>query len=297
MWLKCTGNWGTYPVLYRDKIAGLWLWGSNPYYISQYVGIPMIVGTTLYYPTGYTFSGQDTYYLGTKWLWYSSLGWVITPCVGFNYKEYFETDKDGVVTWLGDIWWRRDNYGVYKPRGYHKDKSNERQDITITTGAVAGWAGSTIVGAHPITVPPPSGSNLPQIKYVGLKTYNVTWATIGDEEETTNHAGVFTETMLPLRNSQSVYSGCDGKTLWYDGTQWIISFAENVKNVNLGYWKRATIEGAFSRTFTASIPPVTDPVTPPDEPPQPITYTLTFSQYILGTNTADLYLLQEAIWL
>ena len=275
MWYKCLNTTrGTAAVHYYDPVARLWLWGSNPYYISANVGIPVLYNNSRIYPSGFTYNGYDYYLLGSgKVLWYNtSLGWVITPCVGFNYKEYSETSDTGVVSWLGDTWWYQyQGSSTYKPRG--KDKTT-RQNITIDISTPIGWTRATMFGEYLRTSTAPSGNVLKKI--VGLATYSYT-------------GGTFTQT-LETMNGKPIYASA-AKKMWFDGSVYIISAAAGTKDMNAGYWQSSTIAGTYSRQFTA---PETDPEA---LPPEPESYTLTLASFIAGTNTADIYMAQEAVWL
>jgi len=274
MWYKCLNTTrGIAAVYYYDPVARLWLWGSNPYYISANVGIPVLYNNSRIYPSGFTYNEYDYYFLGVGTLWYcSSVGWVITPCVGFNFKKYTETSDTGVVSYLGDTWWSCGPLaGTYIPRG--KDKTT-RQNITIAMATPIGWTCATMFGEYLRTSTPPSGNVLKKI--VGLATYSY----IG---------GTFTQTLEKL-NGKPIYASA-AKKMWFDGSAYIISAAAETKDMNAGYWQSSTISGTYSRQFTA---PETDPEA---IPPEPESYTLTFASFIAGTNTADIYMAQEAVWL
>jgi hypothetical protein len=288
MWYKCLNTTrGTAAVHYYDPVARLWLWGSNPYYISANVGIPIICNNNVIFPSGFTYNGKDIYitsipnqlwWMGstTYSLWYNStIGWVISPCTGFNCKEYSETSDMGVVSYLGDTWWSCGSLaGTYIPRGKNRLPLNTRNNVVVTMSTPTGWTSTTMFGEYVRTANPPSGNVTKKV--VGLATYSYT-------------GGTFTQT-LETMNGKPIYAS-SAKKMWFDGSAYIISSAAGTKDINIGYWQSSTIAGTYTRQFTA---PETDPEA---IPPEPESYTLTFASFIAGTNTADIYMAQEAVWL
>lgn len=61
-------------------------------------------------------------------------------------------------------------------------------------------------------------------------------------------------------NGFPVFVGDNGKFLWNDGADWIISDAVGTKNSAVGYWRGAAIPGVLDRVWTAPNPMSTPPV-------------------------------------
>jgi hypothetical protein len=278
MFIKCTDRkYGTYDVFFYDPDNALWVWKNGAdYCLSALVGVPVSVDSgASKYPSGFVYNGQDYYDIGGGlWLWYDSIAskYVISSYLGYGIQEY--STGTSPVVWHGDDWWSCDTLaGTYVRRGAAKEAGHS--DKVVTLPAIIGRESAGLIGEYePIT-----GSGLTGNRYVG-------WRIL--EDAVLDPAIEFIES-LELLNGEPVYNGADGRFLWYDGADYIISPVAGTADELVGYWSCGTLLGTYSLTYEGE-----------GSDPAPETYTISFKEFREKSNAVaydsqDSYIAQVAL--
>lgn len=284
MFHKTTGKYyAGYEVFYCFAQNGglgeptLHCWYNGTKYIlssMEYIGVPLTVAGTRYFPGSYTYLGTRYYYTAVGYLWYqyvnnSNKRWIISGSLGAGTRE---TDR-GVgqnPRWIGDQWYSLDGsdpIGTYIARGSLKE-TNPTDTKIVASAQAEGRECATKAGLYtPIT-----GSIFTGNRRLGWMTLN--YGTGKDFVE-----------QITEYNNKPTFLDTDGRFLWHDTTNWIISDVVGTKDPLIGYWTCATLSGTYTRTFTGE-----------GDPPTPVTYVLASPTYAEGTLTYSALIAQVATW-
>ena len=275
MYLKSTDlYYGTYPVYYYDSDSNMWIWSiSTTYYQSAIIGYPIkIDGATQIYSSGYIYNGYP-YYVTTissviYYVWYSTdlAKWIISTYLGYGIREYSSNS--------GDPWWSLSGTtitGTYVKRGNQRSSGSNK---VVTAGIIEGRSASALIGIYE----PVAGSAVTGNVWIGWKIL---------EDTILDPAIEFIQDEA-LYNSLETYTSAT-RSIWFDGSNYIISNAIGTKDTLIGYWSCATLLGEYTRTFTGE-----------GDAPVPETYTIILKEYRALSSvhdSFDIYMGQVAVWL
>lgn len=226
-------DFGLYDKLYYNPTDNLYLWRfayDGYWYISQYLGPFFMSYGMIFYPMFY-FCNAIRFLRGKKYIWYSDtspIGWVMTTKLGIRDDSSYYSGSLSYVA--------------------HEYKKESDPDVTVTLQRyIKGWKGPSlgqIIGEYT----PQYG--VTGNKYIGWKILDA----VGDgriqflqQNEKVNDEFIF-KCSSPLRY------------IWFDGTDWILSYEKNVKDITVGYWKLSGSNpvGTFERQYTGDSPPSPD---------------------------------------
>jgi hypothetical protein len=284
--LKYTGYSGYDPSgiltgkLYQMLDVGthyyLWKLAEDSYwYISTNLGPLYKVGSNSFTKKYWEYSGCNFFtgsYGGDTWyLWNRNSGnWYLTYILGHGYNEWWNGDY-----YWGSKWFSRDSASPLNPEGTYNYRGTLR-------GSVYGSYASTLSITREINgwKSPNADNILGEYSAVGTEsgTKTVGWKVLTGN----NSLGDLTQ-KNNISNGEYIFEG--SKVAWFDGADWILSGGKNSKPSS-GYWKNSGSNpiGSYSLVYSG------------DEPPTPSSYTLSFKEYTIGSETETRYLGQVQIW-